>query len=1094
MMIKKHLFLFLFSVVFWAGAMAQPQLLPSVKLHQNEFPELIYPLTGTAAPLPKAWKYQDGNKLEYARANFDDSDWKTTEVGKELPGKGWRWYRLTFDLPETLNGKNLLLDLGKISVYDEIFLNGEKVGQYGNRPPYFLPNASHVDRKYPIESKHFKPGKNVLVVRVYLGYRGGLYEGNYTLQPIRSDSVVGQLSWKVGGIYSLERTVTQLAGRSIEYAPGESMLVVPRLAPLFGTPQSGQVTVKILNGQRQVIEQQAQTVPLQAGEWTQTLFQFRAAQQTGAYFCQASCTLNGVEVWREEVSLQVRPFNPLRYEFQTDPSLSQLENTAFPVQVSESAMGNLGPRELGANGVLFDDLEQTDARGSMTYATQFMKSLGAPRLFLSDVRPAPIPPGRTVNMHHVAGLQYDGLKDAWFYGFVRPNRAGNVKNLTVKNTSWAKRTYRYEYDNDLWMDFSISNIGPAWVATSNGQKLRVFEGIQKQHGIGLPTRLAYESNGQVKVVDAKKGIRGSDMSANWVLAWFSGGQGWDEFDTPYLFVLEKRPDLVQCYADTALFFSYPQQTGTVQGMPLYGVSLQRLQLTAGWAKKLPADVIERCRYWSQVLVNAPDQVTRTAQVDYERDQLTVKDEFTYLKLADAWNTKGKKIAPISPALALAAHARKNDVVFSKPLRDLQVAAMHGPLLAADDTANIVFRIGGLLHYVREVRDVKPPTGAWSHAIQNELNNIVQDGLEKDLKTHPWKVTYSSEMLKPGRQQRTYVNLLLTLPYIQQPLRDALEKEIRQETEKYFLYAGVPGAELKPHLSPNLRDVPAIIKVTNPVTQLEMGVSPATNKFGIDQPYWTSTNIYMVWLYAHQFNRPQWIKQNYATLKRYFNSLRNSHDWAICASWDSYGGLRVGNGLQEGSGKFAGNVAMARLAHRQGDAVTAHQAAYYAVMEALGMLAQVSASEFRRERRPWAAGSNEAKNNAYSENLRYQHYAEFNEFKGFSTSVIKPQNFLHTTGSYILSPFPESMRLYQEVWPQFTDDYYDPKYDAILGIDRRTDTRTSMDVFIYMTSHYPQTREQLFDFRKRLDLEWWDKLPDYRGYLDARGMIGYRKLW
>ena len=87
-----------------------------------------------------------------------------------------------------------------------------------------------------------------------------------------------------------------------------------------------------------------------------------------------------------------------------------------------------------------------------------------------------------------------------------------------------------------------------------------------------------------------------------------------------------------------------------------------------------------------------------------------------------------------------------------------------------------------------------------------------------------------------------------------------------------------------------------------------------------------------------------------------------------------------------------------------------------------------------------------------------------------------------------------MRLYQEVWPQFTDDYYDPKYDAILGIDRRSDTRTAMDIFVYMTSHYPQTDEQLFDFRKKLDLEWWDQLPDYRGYLDARGTIGYQKLW
>src|SRR5699024_3886841 len=160
--------------------------------------------------------------------------------------------------------------------------------------------------------------------------------------------------------------------------------------------------------------------------------------------------------------------------------------------------------------------------------------------------------------------------------------------------------------------------------------------------IGLPTHLAYESNGKVKIVDSKKGIEGHDMTANWVLAWFNGGKGWDEFDTPYLFVLEKRPELVQCKDGSALFFNYPETAGSIQGMPLYGVTLQRPGRTAELVNGLPTDAVKRCDYWSQVLVNAPDEVHRTAQVDYAKDELIVKDEFTYLNIQDDWNTEGLK--------------------------------------------------------------------------------------------------------------------------------------------------------------------------------------------------------------------------------------------------------------------------------------------------------------------------------------------------------------------------------------------------------------------------------------------------------------------
>lgn len=1082
------------GMLLCCGAIAVADALPTTKFKTDEFSELDYPLAGAAFDLPRVWKYENGDNAEFAKPEFDDSKWKTTEVGKEFPGSEWRWYRVHFDLPQHLQGKNLLLDLGQISVYDEVFLNGEKVAHYGNKPPSLTYGASSVWRKYPIDKKYFRGGKNTLAVRVYLGYRGGLYDGDYTLQEITENVVVGRLGGKVEGKYALNYTVQDSANLN-SFAPSSNLLIVPQLTQIFGDSTNSQVTVKISDHNGRVVAEDTQEIPIERGKWTSHLYHFKAPQTPGNYRGEITAATDGRTLWSKKVLLSVDKTPSLEFRPRVDAALSQWENREFPIHVSDVAMGHFGPRDLNENKELYDNLTETDARGGLTYGVQLMKSQGAPRLFLAGVRPVPQNANKVGKLHRAAGYPYDGLRDAWLYGFVRPNRAGDVTDFSVKSTSWAKRTYHYEYANNLWMDFSISAINPAWMATSNVQKLRVFEGMFKQHGIGLPTHLAYESNGKIKIVDAKKGIRGNDMSANWVLAWFNGGDGWEGFDTPYLFVLEKRPELVQSYADTALFFSAPdgKSVGTIQGMPLYGVALQSPDITTSWKTELPQDVVERCRYWSRVLVNAPDEVKRTAQVDYAKDQLTVRDEFTHLNIRDDWNTRGIKTTPVSPALSLAAHSGDVDIAFDKQPRDLHLATLHGPLLAVDDAEKVLFRVNGLLHYIREVRDVQRPNDADSKKIQEEFNALVKTGLE-ELKKHPWQKTYDNQELMPGRLQRIYTNLLLALPYLQPDLRDAVAKEIRTETEKYFLYGGVPGPELAPHLKEKFRDIPAITTVTNPVNGLKMDVASSMGGFGIDQPFWTSANTQMVWLYAETLNRFDWLKQHYPTLQRYFNLERNSHDWSICASWDSFGGLRVGNGLQEGSGKFAGDVAMARIAHQFGDKSTSDQAAYHAVMEAIGMVAQVSATDYLKQRRPWPAGNTEEVNITYAETLRPHFYAEFNEFKGFSQAVIKPQNLLNGTGSYILSPVPVSMRLYQEVWGEFTDDFYDPKYDAIMKNDRRSDTRTSMDIFVYMVNHYPQTKKQLFDFRKKLDLEWWDKLPDYRAYLDSKGKISYRGLW
>ena len=86
------------------------------------------------------WKFKAGDNLAWASPTFNDSKWITL-----LPSKNWEdqgfekldgfaWYRIKFLLPPSLKEKALMKDslqflLGRIDDCDQVFLNGELIGQ-----------------------------------------------------------------------------------------------------------------------------------------------------------------------------------------------------------------------------------------------------------------------------------------------------------------------------------------------------------------------------------------------------------------------------------------------------------------------------------------------------------------------------------------------------------------------------------------------------------------------------------------------------------------------------------------------------------------------------------------------------------------------------------------------------------------------------------------------------------------------------------------------------------------------------------------------------------------------------------------------------
>jgi beta-galactosidase/beta-glucuronidase len=143
------------------------------------------------------WKFSIGDKSEWSKPEFDDSDWESIHVPSSWENQGFHgydgyaWYRNSFYLPREYAGKSFILQLGSIDDVDEVYVNGNFVGRSGGFPPDYE-TAYNEWRNYPVPQKFLKlNSKNVIAVRVYDSQlEGGIIKGDiglYYLQTIVAD-------------------------------------------------------------------------------------------------------------------------------------------------------------------------------------------------------------------------------------------------------------------------------------------------------------------------------------------------------------------------------------------------------------------------------------------------------------------------------------------------------------------------------------------------------------------------------------------------------------------------------------------------------------------------------------------------------------------------------------------------------------------------------------------------------------------------------------------------------------------------------------------------------------------------------------------
>jgi alpha-galactosidase len=157
----------------------------------------------TSIDLSGSWKFKTGDAPEWAAPGFDDSKWGTISPLKPWEEQGFKeydgyaWYRTRVTILSSLKEKSYLKDslqivLGKIDDCDQVFLNGQLIGQNGktlsgnkDQENDFIKSKGkwNLARRYILsvsDPRILWDKENVITVRAYdQGGLGGMFSSPY---------------------------------------------------------------------------------------------------------------------------------------------------------------------------------------------------------------------------------------------------------------------------------------------------------------------------------------------------------------------------------------------------------------------------------------------------------------------------------------------------------------------------------------------------------------------------------------------------------------------------------------------------------------------------------------------------------------------------------------------------------------------------------------------------------------------------------------------------------------------------------------------------------------------------------------------------
>ncbi len=1034
------------------------------------------------------WRIRPGDDPAWAAPDFDNADWTTVNVGKPLAAQGYEggrffWYRTVFDVPgDWESDRDFLLDLGRISVFDQVFLNGVEVGHYSNLPPAPPePGSSGVRRRYPVDPAAVRFGeKNVLAVRVQVGVGSGMYEGPYAFSALERDVSVnfalkpnpneGPQSPPSSSDH-LSHYLTH-ADHLNRFYRGDPVRVLPQIVGLSGKHHGAKhlLRVRVTDEEERLVFSGQRVLPVYHRRFTAPLISLDVPPE-GRFVCELElAAADGSAVWSERLPF-TRSARPETISLPVDERLGrETPNWHRPHRIHRDSVGRYGARRINEEGKLDPAVREEDRRGALTYVSRVDPNEPDILIYQTNVAEPPRASARTP-----AGHRYDGYADLWPLGYVSVEQQYPPTAIEVES-DWTKRLYRLHYDNGTTLEFTNSTLSPAYRVRTTAERIEVFRDLD-EWGLGPPAHFTFRSTEGVRTRLSDEGLRGKEMEANWLLVRFHGSENWTSFDMPWLFVLERRPDKVRV-RDGALRFEFSGEAGHLFGMPLFGVRLPTQFETGRWTNGPPSAVVGACVFWSETLLRYPEFVERNFAVDFSENVLTVEDRIRFSDIEDAWGTEPATRSPLSPTLVLSAISNNLDIKFDRPVVDPALTTLHGPLVLADGSETVRFRLLNLIDYMRQARAVRDiPAGDPVYEREREKLEEAVWAVFKDepLDEHPWTRSLRRRGVVAGYAADLASHLILAVPHLSEELRNRLTSTLRGELRGNFLFSGYPDERMKRHISEAFWHRSTITKTIDTINDLPLAMNARdAARGGLDGIVMETFRLHAIWQIAEAVDAWEDVEEHWALIRKIFNTVPHSHDWAINQSWDFFSGIRIGNGLQEAGVIYAGMLGLGRAARRLGHDDLEEYAAYLAAMQLVAMNAAATGIHYIRHHRPWSAAHSESASIEEVESKLRERYIEFNEFAGSSQNIINARDDVQNPYSYTLWGLPDTKRPYNDIWPEANQYFFEKP--RVLGSVRQP----LLNLVAYLQRAGPEEVQQ----RYRETQEPAYRASPYVGYTNA----------
>ena len=445
--------------------------------------------------------------------------------------------------------------------------------------------------------------------------------------------------------------------------------------------------------------------------------------------------------------------------------------------------------------------------------------------------------------------------------------------------------------------------------------LGLFGDLQS-FGLEAPTHVAFSSREGPRPFKAGEKLEVIDMEECWIVVWFGGALGWTQWDSPWAVFLEHKP-IAMKLDQAGLHLQFRRQAGNVALMPLYGYEKIKPfsedesgkkrdkdapPVTSEWSEFLRRDILMRVRYWAGVTRMLPIHCTESFRVDRANDSLVLRESFAWHRVHDEWDTKPLKLAPLSPALALAMHGAGFPVELSKASLDLRYVTPSGPYFGIEGVDDYEVRLS-LLDVIHETERASPPDPATNHAVKAALSRL------RDTAQH-------------------------LFPTANAPLLEAFAATDFPAAMRGSLWA----AKALPYMTPD--------SGSNAVSTLRAFVRNTLtthwNRAGRDDA--RSPGIHFLeplWGYAHHTGDWDFIREQWDIIRQLRPELERG-------GWTSLGD---GSTVEMGD-EAAPYLALARMAYRVGDVETYQYACYLFAGHLTRQHAKLRGMKYIRDHLPW----------------------------------------------------------------------------------------------------------------------------------------------